>query len=193
MSMSLLDSPRAYDAIQVLAGRHLLHRRVRSAVAAAGDQTVLDVGAGTGSLARLLPPGAVYWALDNDPAKLQRLSAKVPGSHCFEGSALDIDLPEGAADWTVCIAVAHHLDHDELPRLFAELARVTRHRLVFLDPLWTSRRGVAKLLWRYDRGSYPRSADTLLLALHRHFDIDSVECFHVLHDYLLCSCRPTRL
>jgi SAM-dependent methyltransferase len=188
--VGLLDNPRVYDAIQVLAGRHLMHRRLRDAIASTADQTVLDVGAGTGSLARLLPPGAVYWALDNDPAKLHRLLAKVPDARCFEGSALEIDLPGGAVDWTVCVAVAHHLDDEELPRLFAELARVTRHRLVFLDSLWTSKGVVAKLLWRYDRGSHPRSADTLLLALGRHFDVERVERFRVFHEYVLCSGQP---
>jgi SAM-dependent methyltransferase len=188
--MGLSDNPRVYDAIQVLAGRHIGQRRLRRAIAAAGDQKVLDVGAGTGSLASLLPPGAVYWALDNDPAKLRRLSIKVPHAHCVHGSALDIQLPDGSVDWTVCSAVAHHMDDEELPQLFAELARVTRHRLVFLDPLWTSRRGVARLLWRYDRGSHPRSPEALLSALDRHFDIEHVERFRVLHDYVLCSARP---
>jgi SAM-dependent methyltransferase len=192
MNVALLDDPRLYDAIQVLAGRHFAHRRLRRAIASAGDRTVLDVGAGTGSLARLLPPGAVYWALDNDPAKLRRLSVKVPYARCLEGSALEIDLPDEAVDWTVCVAVAHHLDDEELPRLFAELARVTRHRLVFLDPVWTSGRGIAKLLWRYDRGSHPRSAETLLSVLGRHFEVESVERFRVLHECVLCSGSPAR-
>jgi SAM-dependent methyltransferase len=192
MNVGLADNPRVYDAIQVMAGRRVAFGRLRQAIAPAGNQTVLDVGAGTGSLARALPPGAVYWALDNDPAKLRRLSAKVPHAHCLEGSALNIALPDKAVDWTVCVAVAHHLNDDELPRLFGELARVTRRRLVFLDPLWTSKLGIARLLWRYDRGSHPRSSQTLLTAIDRHFDIEWVERFRVLHTYVLCSARPAR-
>jgi SAM-dependent methyltransferase len=190
--VGLADNPRVYDAIQVLAGRHIAYRRLRRAIAPASGRTVLDVGAGTGNLASVLPPGADYLALDNDPVKLRRLSAKVPHARCMEGSALDIGLPDEAVDWTVCVAVAHHLDDGELPRLFAELARVTVHRLVFLDPLWTSKRGIAKLLWQYDRGSYPRSADTLLSALGRHFDVEQVEHFRVFHEYVLCSAKPAR-
>jgi SAM-dependent methyltransferase len=189
--VDLRSDPRVYDAIQVLAGRHIAHRLLRRAVAPAHDQTVLDVGAGTGSLARLLPPGAVYWALDNDPAKLRRLSVKVPYARCLQGSALDIGLADDAVDWTVCVAVAHHLDDDELPQLVAELARVTRHRLVFLEPIRTSKRGIAQLLWRYDQGSYPRSAETLLSALGRHFDVERVERFRAVHECVLCSGSPT--
>jgi ubiquinone/menaquinone biosynthesis C-methylase UbiE len=190
--MNLLDYPRVYDALQPLAGQYVVNRRLRPAVASARGQTVLDIGAGTGNLAHLLPHGAVYWALDNDPAKLRRLAAKIPTARCIEGSALNIDLPEEAVDWTVCVAVAHHVDDEDLPQLFAELARVTRRRLVFLDSLFTSRRGIAKLLWRYDRGSYPRSAETLLSALGSHFDVERVERFRVLHEYVLCSGPPIR-
>jgi SAM-dependent methyltransferase len=189
--MGLPDNPLVYDLIQVFAGRHVSDRRLRRAIASAGDQTVLDIGAGTGSLAGLLPAGAIYWALDNDPAKLSRLSSKVPDAHCLLRSALDTGLSDRAVEWTVCAAVAHHLDDDELPRLFSELARVTRYRLVFLDALSTSKHNVARLLWRYDRGSHPRSAEALLSALGRYFEVERVEYFRVFHRYLLCSCRPT--
>jgi SAM-dependent methyltransferase len=190
--LELFDDPRVYDVIQVLAGRHIAQRRLRAAVAGACGQTVLDVGAGTGNLARLLPPDATYWALDNDPTKLRRLQAKVPSARCLEGSALNIGLPDDAVDWTVCVAVAHHLNDEDLPRLFAELARVTRHRLVFLDPIWTSRRGITKLLWRYDRGSYPRTADALLAAFAIGFEIEWVKHFRALHEYVLCAGAPAR-
>lgn len=192
MNIGLTDNPFVYDVVQVLAGRHIVDRHLSRAMADAGNEAVLDVGAGTGSLARLRPADAVYWALDNDPAKLRRLSVKVPYAHCLEGSALDIGLPDRAVDWTVCVAVTHHLNDEELPRLFAELARVTRRQLVFLDALWTATRGISRLLWRYDRGSYPRSADTLLSAMSTHLDVERVERFSVFHEYVLCSARPIR-
>jgi ubiquinone/menaquinone biosynthesis C-methylase UbiE len=188
--VSIVENPLVYDAVQMLSGRRIAHRRLGEALAMASGETVLDVGAGTGSLARVLPAGAVYWALDNDPVKLRRLSAKAPDARRLECSALDIELPEKAVDWTVCVAVAHHLSDEELPVMFAELARVTRRRLVFLDPLSSSRLGIASLLWRYDRGSHPRSAQTLLCELDRCFEIDLVERFRVFHEYVLCGGRP---
>jgi SAM-dependent methyltransferase len=191
--MSLLENPSVYDAIQVLSGRHVAHRWLRRALALTGSRTVLDVGAGTGSLARLLPSDTTYWALDNDPAKLERLLVKVPGAHCLQQSALDIGLPDRAVDWTVCVAVSHHLDDEELPRLFAELARVTRERLVFFDAVQASKWDLSsRLLWRYDGGSHPRPAETLLSALKRHFNVERVERFRWLHKYLLCSGPPVR-
>jgi SAM-dependent methyltransferase len=190
--MSLADDPRVYDLIQLLAGRHVIDMRLRRVLAGASGAVVLDVGAGTGSVARLLPPGTSYWALDNDPAKLQRLESKVPGARRLLRSALDTGLDDEAVDWSVCVDVAHHLDDEQLPHLVTELARLTRGRLVFVDPLWSQRPSLGRVLWRYDRGAHPRTADRLLQALQARFEIESVERFRAIHRYIMCVCRPRR-
>ncbi len=188
--MGVADDPRVYDLIQLLAGRHVIDVRIRRILAGASRAVVLDVGAGTGSLARLLPPGATYWALDNDPAKLRRLEAKVPTARRLLRSALDTGLDDASVDWAVCIDVAHHLDDEQLPRFVAELARITRGRIAFVDPLWTARPSLGRVLWRYDRGAHPRTAERLLEALEAGFEIESTERFRFVHRYLLCVGRP---
>jgi SAM-dependent methyltransferase len=188
----LLDSPRVYDLIQMVVGGQATARRLRGVLAPTAGREVLDVGAGTGSLAALLPPGAHYTALDSDPGKLRRLEAKLPGTRCLLRSGLETGLEDRAVDWTVCVAVTHHLDDEQLPRLVAELARITRERLVFLDALWTGRWDAGRLLWRYDRGSHPRPADALLSALHEHFALERIERYRTLHEYVLCVGRPVR-
>jgi hypothetical protein len=120
------------------------------------------------------------------------LREKVPNARCLRGTALDIELPDAAVDLTVCVAVAHHLDDCELPQMIAELARVTRKRLVFLDPLAATGPGIGSVLWAYDRGSHPRSAQTLLSELGRCFEIEQVTRFRIFHRYVLCSGRPIR-
>lgn len=190
--MSLIEDPRLYDVVQRLAGPQVTARKLRVILAGAGGRRVLDVGAGTGSLARVLPPGVEYWALDSDPLKLRRLAHKVPGARRLLRSALDTGLEDGAADWTVCVAVAHHLDDAQLPQLIAELARVTGGRLVFVDPLWTGRLGPGRLLWGIDRGSYPRREATLVAALRERFELERFDRYRTLHEYLLCVGRPVR-
>jgi SAM-dependent methyltransferase len=189
-STSLAENPRVFDAVQRLVGQSIVYRRIARVLAPAPGETVLDVGAGTGNLARILPAEIDYWALDNDPAKLHRLAQKVPRARALQCTALDIEMPDAAVDWTVCVAVAHHLDDRQLPLLVAELARVTRQRLIFLDPLAATGPGTAALLWRYDRGSHPRSERTLLDRLSRCFEFEHVERFRVFHRYVLCSARP---
>jgi len=185
--MGVVDDPRVYDAIQFLAGRHVIDRRVRRILAGAAGATVLDVGAGTGTIAALLPPGAEYWALDNDPAKLERLARKVPGARRLLRSAV---LEDDVADWSICIDVTHHLDDRELPDFVREMARITRHRLVFVDALWSARPSLGRILWRYDRGAHPRTAERLRQALEAHFEIESTDRFRAIHRYMLCVCRP---
>lgn len=188
--MGVADDPRVYDLIQLLAGRHVIDVRVRRLLAGASRSVVLDVGAGTGSLARLLPADAEYWALDNDPAKLRRLEAKVPRARRLLRSALDTGLDDASVDWSVCVDVAHHLDDEELPRFVAELARITRGRLVLVDPLWTPRPSLGRVLWRYDRGAHPRTAEQLRNALEAEFEIETVDRFRAIHRYVLYVARP---
>lgn len=190
--MSLIDDPRIYNAIQVLAGRHVTSQRLQNVLSDTSGMTVLDVGAGTGNLARSLPPRAVYWALDNDPAKLLYLKRKLPDARCILRSAVDTGLKDDAVDWSVCVTVAHHLDDEQLPLVIAEMSRVTRGSTLFVDALWTGKRGVQRLIWRYDRGYYPRSEDTLLHALRVDFHLEHVARFRMIQDYLLCVGQPIR-
>jgi SAM-dependent methyltransferase len=190
--MGVADDPRVYDAIQFLAGRHVIDTRVRRLLAGASGSVVLDVGAGTGSLARLLPPGVEYWALDNDPAKLERLARKVPSARRMLSTAVATGLEDACVDWTVCIDVAHHLDDRELPGFVAELERLTRGRLVFVDPLWTQRPSLGRVLWRYDRGAHPRTRERLVAALGERFALEASDDFRWIHRYVLLVGRPRR-
>jgi SAM-dependent methyltransferase len=187
---SLLDHPRVYDLVQTFGRWHLTAGRLRSLLADAAGQTVLDMGAGTGNLAPLLPPDADYVAIDNDPARIRSLERKVPGARCIVGSALDTGLEDDAVDWSVCNGLAHHLEDLDVPRLMAELARVTRERLVFVEPLWPGGRLLNAFLWRYDRGSHPRPESTVLAALEAHFVLDHVEHIRPSQELLICVGRP---
>jgi SAM-dependent methyltransferase len=190
MRMGMLDNPHVYDVIQVMAGRHVTARRLEGVLGAATGQEVLDIGAGTGNLSRVLPSDATYRALDNDSAKLQRLQHKFPDAHCLLRPAEDTGLDDAAVDWTVFVTVAHHLDDSQLARAVAEMARITSRKMVFIDALWTGKRGMQRLIWKYDRGFYPRSMGALLDVLRAHFDLELVERYRMIQDYLLCVGRP---
>jgi SAM-dependent methyltransferase len=189
--MSLLDDPRVFNLVQMLGGWSLtVAPKLRGALVEALGQEVLDIGAGTGNLASLLPPNTSYVAIDNDPVRVRYLERRIPTASCRLGSATDTGLEDGAVGWTVCVGLAHHLADEDLPRLIAEMARVTRERLVFCDPLWPGRPLLGGVLWRYDRGSHPRTEETLLTALRRHFVIDRVDHIQSLQKFLLCVAHP---
>jgi hypothetical protein len=89
------------------------------------------------------------------------------------------------------IAVSHHLSDDQLTQYVNEVARVTADRFVFLDAV-VAEHPVSRLLWRYDRGAWPRSEQTLVAALSVGLELERVERFRVWHEYLLVVGRPRK-
>jgi SAM-dependent methyltransferase len=85
---------------------------------------VVDLGAGTGKLTRVLA-GLGHDVVAVEPLGPMRaqLLASVPGIECVEGSAERIPLPEGSADAVVAAQAFHWFD---APVALAEIARVLR-------------------------------------------------------------------
>jgi ubiquinone/menaquinone biosynthesis C-methylase UbiE len=187
LAHTIAARPVAYERIQRLAGFRATATRAAEHI---GDaRTVLDVGGGTGLFRPYVPEGTEYVALDKDSLKLGLLRKRWPDVETLHADAAEIPLPSGSVDCSVCINVAHHLTDEQLSRVVAELARVSR-RLVFVDPLRRSDSRVSKLLWRYDRGAQPRSRDELHDALARAFDLSFETSYRVLHTYVLCVGSP---
>lgn len=85
-------------------------------------RSVLDVGAGTGKLTRLLPAtGARVLALEPVAGMREQLLAVVPGVELVEGTAEEIALPDGAIDAIACATAFHWFDGE---RALAEFHRV---------------------------------------------------------------------
>ena len=189
---AIVAIPAVYDAVQRLAGREDNYRRLRPLLARAKGDLLLEAGAGTGEISRILEPNTRYTWLDNDPQKLAGYRSKQKNPLAILASGTSIPLASACVHTVLTLAVTHHLTDDELNLFIAELARVCRNQLVFLDCLEDRKSLVSKLMWRYDRGSYPRTPEYLLTRLRMHFDIDEVQRYRILHDYLLCTGRPRR-
>lgn len=179
-----------YDALQLALGLPRSRRKVARLLEDVDGKRVVDVGAGTGAYIPALPSRVEYVAVDIDAAKLRRLQAKYPSRRTIRADGTALPLPDAAAEYGLCIAVAHHLSDDQLARLVDELARVVTEGLVFLDPLRADESIRSRLLWRIDQGAHPRTAAALIEALERRFDIVSCERYRIVHGYLLCLCRP---
>ena len=109
--------------------RPVLSHRVLAAVPAGGR--VLDVGAGTGTLAIALTsarPDVEVIGIDGDPEILALARAK-PGAGAVrfeQGLAGQLELPDASVDAAVMTLVLHHLAPDAKRRALADLARVLR-------------------------------------------------------------------
>lgn len=187
---TLVAKPLVYDTLQRAVGRDYILRKLRPHFAVTGGSTVLDIGAGTGLYRAAFPRSARYVWLDNDAEKLGGFLARAPHHPtAMLGDATQIGLASKSVDYVTCMFVTHHLTDDLIARFFAEIARVVRRRFFLLDGLATDR-PVSKLLWKYDRGSAPRTEEALTQAFESRFTVDCRESFAVYHRYLLLSGAP---
>lgn len=182
--------PRGYDFLQYIAGYEKSARVIREYTAHTQAGRILDFGGGTGNMSQLVPPSASYLWLDIDVQKLAGFCAKYPGRPAILGDVTRVPLADKSMDYGLCIAVAHHLPDELIPRLFQEMARITRKGIIFCDPLAVPSSIVSNLMWRYDRGSFPRSYETLVTLLESSFVIQRIEQFKIYHRYLICTAEP---
>lgn len=106
------------------------------AVDARPPARVVDVGAGTGILNRvLLRLGFEAVPVEPDPAMRAQLEAATPGATALAGRAEAIPLPDGSVDGVVAGQAYHWFDPD---RAHAEVARVLRPDGTFA-PVWNVR------------------------------------------------------
>ena len=88
------------------------------------------------------------------------------------------------------MAVSHHLTDHQLNSALREVARVCRQKLIFLDAIRQETSTVSNLLWKYDRGSYPRTAAALHSSIAQFFAIEHEERYSIYHHYWLCTASP---
>jgi ubiquinone/menaquinone biosynthesis C-methylase UbiE len=190
LAHALVSHPWVYDKVQFLAGGKHVLRRLKPVLAETEGDTVLDVGGGTGNATLILPSLHSYICLDNDPMKLLGLKRKQLSLNSLLGDATSMPVRDKSVDDVLCLNVLHHLTDDQVASFLREAARVARKRFIVMDPLDRPHSFVSRTLWRYDRGSHPRSKERLRSFLESRFKIERTENFAVYHEYLICVCRP---
>jgi len=117
---------------------------------------VLDLGAGTGKLTKLLEPtGAQLFAVEPVEAMRARLEQKVPGTTVLEGTAEAIPLETGTMD---AVAVAQAFHWFDGPRALAEIHRVLKPQ-GRLGLLWNARDESADWVAQLTRLINPHEGD----------------------------------
>jgi ubiquinone/menaquinone biosynthesis C-methylase UbiE len=182
--------PWVYDQIQTVFGLKQTQQRLAPYLAETYGKILLDVGAGTGLYRSLVPETARYIWLDIDSEQLEGFQRRQTPYAALVGDGTRLCLRDHSVDYVLCIALSHHLSDEQLPRLVSELARVSREKMIFLDALDYPDSLVSRLLWKYDRGGFPRSAAALLFAIEAKFEIEQIEQYKVYHHHLLCIARP---
>lgn len=188
LAEALLSRPWFYELVQNAAGRSAVARRLKAVLPPAPRGRVFDVGSAGGGLSGSLGLDPV--SLDIDPRSVLSARRRRPTSVALVGDATELPFPPGCFDLSLCVDISHHLPDTAWPLMLAELRRVTRGTLIFLDAVRDDERFLSRILWRYDRGRFPRRRDDILQAVSREFHVRKVIEFSVYHRYLLCVATP---
>ena len=188
----LLGNPRVYDFQQAHFGAKPVVDVLLRELAEVRNATVLDIGAGTGVVAGLLPDAtARYVWIDNDEQKLRGLISRDVNCVAALCDAGRLPLLPSTVDVALMVEVSHHIPDDALQSCITEAARVTRGTFLFIDAVRGPRLR-SKLMWQLDLGRHPRSEPEILDALGEGFSVERLERFRgVNHDHLLCVCAPS--
>jgi ubiquinone/menaquinone biosynthesis C-methylase UbiE len=131
---TVLDRFRLNEIVSQVAFAGRRGRVYRQIVALSGARpgdSVLDVGASSGYLARKLAdaagPAGHVTAVDPSPAAISwaRRHAR-PAMTFLVGVAQDLDLPDSSFDVVTCTLAVHHIPARKRQAAFAEMYRVTR-------------------------------------------------------------------
>lgn len=109
---------------------------IRETFAPLGGKALLDIGCGTGTLAKALAgDGAAVTGIDPGAEALARARTAVPGARFEAASAEAMPFADGDFDGAVMLNSLHHVPHPALA--LAEAARVLRPggALVVVEPL----------------------------------------------------------
>ena len=188
----LLHSGAFYDLVQRLAGEKHFRERLEPYLHTVPVRSrLIDIGGGTG-LSDALSARRPYVCLDLDLEKLRRFRARRRGGFAVLANATACPFRDATFDAVLCAKVFHHLDDTELEAMLAETVRLLRPggKLILADAV-RSHRWVPRLLWRLDRGSFPRTAAEMKLALPPQLQPSRWEEFRlaIFHDIIFCAAR----
>ncbi|MDX2077728.1 MAG: class I SAM-dependent methyltransferase [bacterium] len=180
--------PFVYDLLQTAVGARVIRKRLQKRLANVHKGAlVVDIGGGTGLNRVLFDDHIRYVCLDNDPVKLNGFLQKTVAGSPILGDAGKMPFPTGGVDVVICTAVIHHLPDEVLSAFVQEAFRILNPngQFVVFDPVWAPKRMAGRLLWKYDRGSFPRTPETLRTALSQNGQVVHWENFAIFHRYII--------
>jgi SAM-dependent methyltransferase len=107
-----------------------------------------------------------------------------------QASACKIPLDSKSFDLCIMFAVAHHLNDEEFRLSLCEIERLLRPggKFILMDAIWNPANLRGRFLWALDRGSFPKTQETLMNRLGEHFSIQSTRNWKVHHEYAIFWC-----
>jgi ubiquinone/menaquinone biosynthesis C-methylase UbiE len=183
----LASQPWVYNIIQRVVGQKANLDKLSAHTQTMRPCTIVDVGGGTGAARNLWPDGSRYICLDIEGPKLKLFRSMKPDGLALLSDATRMSIATESVDVVLCMCFMHHLTDEMLDQTLREALRVLRvgGRLILLDAVLKRERWIGRILWKLDRGSYPRTAERLYEKLDANFKIIYWEQYAIYHEYAL--------
>ena len=192
----ICSHPAAHDAIRnVLAGGLIpITRRVRQALSHAPQNSVVDVGCGSGTFSRLV--SGRYVGIDADRPFIEYATRRYGVSdriHFVCHPAIHLPYADGSFDQGLLINVMHHLADDALHQALSELGRVARYQVIIVDMVPLRYNLFGMLCYRLDQGKHIRSLAEQAARVARYVQIQESGTFRSginLHSWFVGTPKP---
>ncbi len=151
-------------------------------ISAAGVESVLELGCGTGQLARYLADlDFDVTAIDLSPANIKATQAR--GVHSLVADFASLPFPDNSFEASLAVNSLIHVPPSELPNVFSEISRVLRPGALFLMVVWggVTEDGFVDSEWLDPPRYFSSYSDEDLLALDTpgfmHTSFDAFDVF----------------
>ncbi len=174
---NLFDVPAVYNYVRavLLFGKGRMFSEIRNAVALQEGETILDVGSGPGELSELFSGN--YYGVDYSENYVAYAQEKYPTKTFFQGNVLDLSIPEKSYDVVLLASFIHHFSDEEVRKIFANMQKVARKRIVLLEPCPWKGNPLAWILLKMDRGAHIRSFEEQKKIVSEFFLLQDVKIF----------------
>jgi 2-polyprenyl-3-methyl-5-hydroxy-6-metoxy-1,4-benzoquinol methylase len=185
-----LNLPIPYEVLQSCVGaKNARTRFIKEYVQPFAGARILDIGCGTGRILEYLPVSTEYVGLDLNPKYIAYAQNKYKTRaqfYCADVSELTNYVPKFTQfDIILTTAILHHLEDNEVSRLFENLYEYLKERgkIMTFDPTFVPNQSwLAKYIISKDRGQNVRTPEEYIRLIKNRFS--SIETY-LLNDLLL--------
>lgn len=141
------------------------------------DESVIDVGCGTGEFSVIIP--GKYTGIDADQKHIayarKKYGGENKGFYVMDGSKLGYR--RKSFDKAMFINCLHHVDDDLFDKILCEIGRVTKKRILIIDTTPLNYNLFGMLTQKLDQGRYIRSIEEQLKLVRKRFKVKSYKTF----------------
>ena len=152
------NDPCIFDFLQKVCNLGDLRKQVSSSLRALPEESILDVGCGTGLYSILAKNKYVGIDLNEAYIKYAQIKYKDKNKKFIVGDVTKIDFGDELFDKTLYLAMLHHFNEEDNIRILTKISAITRGKILILDLTIPERVNfIQSFFLKVERGRYVRS------------------------------------